>query len=252
MIFTSTGLMGDFVLTWPIASWYYKQTGEKITFVVPDAPWSKGINELTMMQPFTENLIKIPYNITDYSRGGQPYKFNPADFGIKGEYLNLGYRDYPRENWIPYYMAEEYGLGVDLDYVINVEGKEGSTSDIVLNLPFLQTAEQKKIYNDCGKREWGHYMISNYVPSRAINLIGKNGLYQDLVAMKNAQHTYVSESGLANIIDLMHINCTIYYKEKHAHPGGWFEELYYRPGNLKRHFISIPENNIEPQLDPVI
>ena len=34
MIFTHTGLMGDFVQTWPIASWYYKQTGEKITFVL--------------------------------------------------------------------------------------------------------------------------------------------------------------------------------------------------------------------------
>jgi hypothetical protein len=151
-----------------------------------------------MMQPFTENLIKIPYNITDYSRGGQPYKFNPADFGVKGEYLNLGYRDYPRENWIPYYVAEEYGLGVDLDYIINVEAEEGSTNDIIANLPFLQTAEQKKIYNDCGKREWGHYMISNYVPSRTIYLTGKNGLYQDLVAMKKSQHTYVSESGFKN------------------------------------------------------
>jgi hypothetical protein len=248
MIFTHTGLMGDFVQTWPIASWYYKQTGEKITFVLADIPCFKDIAELTLNQPFTKEIIKVPHKIENYRMGGQPYKFNPSEFGIKGEYLNLGFRDYPREEWVPYFMAAEYDLGVDLDYVINVSGIEASTNEIVVNRPFIQSKEAKKIYDDCGKREWGHFMLSNYIPSQSKFLTGEKSLYADLVTMKQAKHTYVSEGGLAVLIDLMDINYTIYYKEKPAHPGWWMEQVYYKPNNPKRQFIAIPEEVNEPKI----
>jgi hypothetical protein len=61
-------------------------------------------------------------------------------------------------------MADEWGMGVDLDYVINVTGSPGSTNDILVNKPFIQSKDAKKIYDDCGKREWGHFMLSTYVP----------------------------------------------------------------------------------------
>jgi hypothetical protein len=83
MIFTHTGLMGDFVQTWPIASWYYKQTGEKITFVLANVPCFKDIAELTLNQPFTKEIVKVPHVVENYSMGGQPYKFNPSNFGLK-------------------------------------------------------------------------------------------------------------------------------------------------------------------------
>ena len=63
-----------------------------------------------------------------------------------------------------------------------------------------------------------------------------------------AKHTYVSEGGLAVIIDLMDIDYTIYYKEKPDHPGWWMEQVYYKPNNLKRQFISIPEEVNEPKI----
>jgi hypothetical protein len=252
MIFTHTGLMGDFVQTWPIASWYYKQTGEKITFVLADVPCFKNIDELLLNQPFTKNLIKIPFPVKHWGMGGQPYKFNPAEYGIVGEYINLGFRDWPREKWIPYFVAAEYNLGVDLDYVIYVEGEESSTNNIVVNRFEGDYIPPRANYNDSNKRNWGDWMLKYYVPSRSTLLTPNKGLYHDLMIMKTAQHTYTSEGGIAAILDLMNINFTVYYKEKPFHPGWWFEGVYYKPNNLKRYFIALPESNIEPQLDSIV
>jgi hypothetical protein len=46
----------------------------------------------------------------------------------------------------------------------------------------------------------------------------------------------------------MDIDYTIYYKEKPDHPGWWMEQVYYKPNNLKRQFISIPEEVNEPKI----
>jgi hypothetical protein len=242
MIFTHTGLMGDFVQTWPIASWYYKQTGEKITFVLADVPCFKSIDELLLKQPFTKNLIKIPFHVEHWNMGGQPYKFNPADYGIQGEYINLGFRDYPQGSWTPFYVAAEYNLGVDMDYVIHVEGEEASTNNIVVNRFEGDYTPPRASYNDTGKKEWGDLILKHYVPTRSMLLTPGNGLYHDLTVMKTAQHTYAAEGGIAAILDLMDVNYTIYFKGDLS-AGLWMENLYYKPGNLKRHFISIGNIN---------
>lgn len=253
MIFTHTGLMGDFVQTWPIASWYYKQTGKKITFVLADVPCFKDIDQLLLKQPFTERLIKVPHVVEHFGRGGQPYKFNPSDFGVHGEYINLGFRGWPEpevnpRNWAPYYVADEYGFDVDLDYVIEIDGIPNSTDDIIINTFETPTDFYPKLYNDGNKKSWGEFMLLNYKPSRGKLLTPGKGLYYDLQLMKNAQHTYTSEGGMSVILDLMDINYTVYYKERDRYPGWWFELVYYKPNNSKRHFIGVPEHLEEPKV----
>jgi len=253
MIFTHTGLMGDFVQTWPIASWYYKQTGEKITFVLANVPCFNTIDELLLKQPFTEKLIKVPHKVDHWGMGGQPYRFNPADFGIYGEYVNLGFRGWPEpevnsKKWVPFFVANEYRFDVDLDYVIEVEGTPNSTNDIIINRFESPADFQSKLYDDGGKRNWGEYMLTNYIPARSKLLTPGKGLYHDLMLMKNSKHVYTSEGGIAAILDLMDIDFTIYYKERDRYPGWWFEDVYYKPNNLKRQFISVPEYLDEPKL----
>ena len=243
MIFTHTGLLGDFIQTWPIASWYYQNTGQKIDFVVTDADCFKDIAELTLKQPFANSIRKVPFKVTDYGCGGQPYKFNPADFGINGEYINVGYPCYPQieHGWIPYLIASEHNFGVDENFVINIPVKEAVNTDVLVSKPFIIEQNQKLQYDGLGKREWGVFMLSYFVPSSVKTISGKNGLYADLCQIKQASHTYVSEGGLSIILDLMDINFTMYYREQGGCDGRWFESVYYRQNNPKRKFISIPK-----------
>ena len=54
----------------------------------------------------------------NYDSGGQPYQFNPATFGIEGEYYNFGFPRYP-DKCLPAFYAEEYGLDYDRDFCLN-------------------------------------------------------------------------------------------------------------------------------------
>lgn len=121
---THTGKLGDFGLSFPICSWLYKTRNEKIIFILPkDFPFIKEAELLIRIQPFTGDIIYCDFIPKNYDMGGQPYKFNPHDY-IKDlnitEYYNLGFRSNPDKNVTKFY-AEEYGLGVDEDFILNLD-----------------------------------------------------------------------------------------------------------------------------------
>lgn len=120
---THPGKIGDFGLCLPICSWLYKTYNEKIIFILPKGfPFMGQAESLIRLQPFTEDIIYCDFEVYHYDVGGQPYQFNPHDYIPNlniSKYYNFGFRDKPDKDITQFY-AEEHGLGVDEDYVLNL------------------------------------------------------------------------------------------------------------------------------------
>lgn len=120
IILTHCGKLGDFLYSLPIASWLWKTRGQKIHWVLPwgFAPFN-DLYRLLYNLPFTERLTLVAHPIYLHGHGGQPYKFNPATYGVpEGEYYNIGFRGYP-DKFITAYYAEEHGFDWDRDFVLD-------------------------------------------------------------------------------------------------------------------------------------
>jgi len=131
-ILTHTGKLGDMLYSLMIGSWLYKKYDRKIHWVLPRSfgPF-RYIEALLMAQKQTSRVTLVDHEIKDFSCGGQPYKFDPARFGIMGEYYNLGFRSYPGK-FLPAFYAEEYGLGYDLDFTLSVSTEKFSIKYMAL------------------------------------------------------------------------------------------------------------------------
>jgi len=123
LILTHTGKLGDFVYSWPVAEWVYRQTGRKIHWVLPRCfkPFQQ-VERLLALQDFTDSLTLVDFPVKGYNCGGQPYRFNPADYGIPGEYYNLGFRWWPTQSkkFVTEFMGEEHGFGWDPNWVLKI------------------------------------------------------------------------------------------------------------------------------------
>lgn len=129
---THTGKIGDFGQCLPICSWLYKTYGEKIIFIIPSGfPFFKSVESLIKIQPFTEDIIYCDFEIKHFDLGGQPYKFNPHDY-IKNlkitQFYNFGFRKAP-DKFVTEFYAEEYNLGIDENFVLNLNLEFKSTSN---------------------------------------------------------------------------------------------------------------------------
>jgi hypothetical protein len=120
IILTHCGKLGDMLYSLPVASWLARERGCKSHWVLPTnfEPFNY-IRNLLMLQPFVSRGTLVPHRVDNYDCGGQPYKFNPADFGIQGEYYNLGFRAYPNK-FLPAFYAEEHGFGYDPDFRLKI------------------------------------------------------------------------------------------------------------------------------------
>jgi len=132
VILTHTGKLGDFAYALQIGSWIFRSHGNRIHWVLTKRflPFTK-IESLLCAQEMTERVTLVDFPVDHWRRGGQPYKFNPAWFGIEGKYYNLGFRNFPQRKWgiirqdlpdkyVSEYMAEEHGLGVDYGFKPNL------------------------------------------------------------------------------------------------------------------------------------
>lgn len=252
MIFTHCGLLGDFLLLLPVASWYHKTHGEKVTFVLPDIPCFKSIDKLLYNQSFTNHLFKVPHVVEHHNFGGQPFIFNPADFGIYGEYINFGLSDSP-QGWLTNYYAKQHGFGVDMHFVLNVDGTPKTNNSCVVakpihNMILVDNWDEK---SHMTKREWSEYILSTMVPRNSIYLDLENNLYDNLVICKDAKHVYCADGGMLIALDHMNIDYTAYFKERSVQPVESFENTYLKPNNNKRTLIAVPEN-VFPRADNTV
>jgi len=120
VILTHAGKLGDMLYSLMVGSWLHKKFGRQIHWVLPEGfgPF-RYIENLLMAQEQTSRVTLVPHRIQNFDCGGQPYKFNPADYGIEGEYYNLGFRNSPNK-FVPLFYAEEHGFGVDYDFTLNI------------------------------------------------------------------------------------------------------------------------------------
>ncbi|MCC6476174.1 hypothetical protein IT157_03890 [bacterium] len=190
---THCGKLGDFIASLPVASWLYKTRGKRIHFVLASSfePFTK-IESLLLLQEMTGEVTLADFPIADWEKGGRPYEHNPNRFGVRvGEYYNFGFRHAPRR-FVPEYVAEEWGLGVDSEFKLNLG--EYAKHDGVL----------------CSD----DYMLVEVPQATALDLT------QDLLTnarlMAGARESHVSQSGLFHILDWAGVTPTRVYIYPHS------------------------------------
>lgn len=207
IVVTTMGKVGDAMLTLPVASKLYRDTGKKILYAIPPM-WSK-CKDLIKIQPFVEDVVIVDFPVEGYGYGGQPYKFNPNDFGIPCEvYYNLGFRDYPYSTYVPKFYAEEYGLDYDRDFVLYL-GEVEATDEILCAEPAL-------LELGCVTDE-----------SAQILDIWNDNILLGARAMKAAKERHCFFSGMAVILDLANVPFYLWWQPKER---TW--ETYFRGVNF--------------------
>lgn len=120
---THPGKIGDFAYCLPICSWLYKTTKEKILFIFPTSfPFMRDAEDLLKRQAFTGGIVYCDFEVNNYDMGGQPYIFDPNEYlpNLKlSKYYNFGFRSAP-DKYITDFYAEEYGLGIDEDFILDI------------------------------------------------------------------------------------------------------------------------------------
>lgn len=196
MVFTSVSRLGDFLLTLPVVSWHYKNTGEKAHFVLSDNfPLYKKAERLVRMQEFTEEITYVNVG-TDAFRD---WEFDPSWFGINGKYVNFGF--YPNVRLQDYYMpdlhAEHHKMGVDYDFRLNI----GDNSPLVHDKNYTVWVEASPWRSELGR-------LRSIIPAGCMELTGD--FVDDAVIAKHAKTVYSTMGGFMVIMDLCRIPCNVY------------------------------------------
>ncbi len=121
MVFTHTGRLGDFFCMLPVLSWWHKENPDKEIHIVlaGNIDFVSSAIELCSLVPFINSIKTCEHQVKN-TTGGQPYQFNPNDYGYAcDEYINIGFRSHP-DKFIPQFFAEEHGFGVDVDFKIEL------------------------------------------------------------------------------------------------------------------------------------
>lgn len=206
---THCGKLGDFIACLPIASWLYKTRGQKIHFVLANKfELFRQIRSLLMLQEMTSEVTLAELPITDWEKGGQPYKHNPNHYGVTtDEYYNFGFRHTPRR-FVPRYVAEEYGLGYDAEFKLLL-GNITQSDDILVS---------------------DHFMLEEVPNATPLDL--STDILNNAQRMAGARESHVAQSGLFHILDLAGITPTCVY-------------IYPHSVNIERFSNRLAEHNIK-------
>ena len=185
--------MGDFLLLWPVASWYYKNKGQKIHFVITKNYFMhEKMVPLLEYQPFTEKvtLVDIPPDI---------HVFNPANYGVTGEYMNFGFYAHAHNykgKWTPFYYADLYQLGVDMDYRVSYPKEDVSKHERV----WVETTPDKKLL---------YQTIPQRIPQPANQLSFNDPLITNINLAVNAGEVWTNGGGFTILMEFVDKPCTI-------------------------------------------
>jgi len=218
MIFTSVSRLGDFLLTLPVVSWHYKKTGEKGHLVLSDNfPTYKKVETLLRLQECVGQISYVNVGTDAFN----DWKFNPADFNIKGEYANFGLYPYIKieDYYLPDLYAEYNKLGVDYDFVLNI----GDTSSAIGDKDYTVWIEASPWRSERGK-------LRSIVPKDCIEL--KSEYINDAIFAKHAKAVHTTMGGFGILLDLCRVPCNVY-----AEP--WlikWSNVYYK---MKHNYIAL-------------
>lgn len=219
MIFTNVSWIGDFILLWPVASSYHKKFGEKIHFVVSKNYYMYQIvDSFLRNQPFTKDISYV--NVGSDAWNPANVNFNPAEFGIDGDYLNFGFwRQIKDNDYLPKYYAERYGLDVDYDYVPT--------------LIEFDSVPIKKVTMEVAHQKDGYWPIwKKMMPDDVVELLSLDEPFEKNVWYSvKAEERHFGATSSAVLMDLFNLPTHIY-----GFPG-LTPNLYYRN---KFHTFHIP------------
>jgi hypothetical protein len=122
MVFTHSGRLGDFFITLPVYSAWYKKYGQPVKIVVPENfPFAHVAREFVLPFEFIESFETCSFNVWHFDCGGIPYIWNPNDHGVNCEnWINLGFRGLP-DKYSADFCAEEHGIESDYNFYIDVQ-----------------------------------------------------------------------------------------------------------------------------------
>lgn len=211
MIFTNISWIGDFFLTWPCASGYYKETGDKIHWVVTKNYYMYPIIEKVLRhQDFTKDVTFVDVGSNAWNPA--EWKFDPAQFGVSGPYMNFGFTDALWGKYMPNFYASLYGLKVDNDYTIKL-------------IDFPDKIPHKKVTMEVAHQKHQLWPIwRNMMPTDVVELDYQNQSFElNLWYSAKAEERYFGCSSSPVLMDLMNLPCTVY-----APPSFGQGEMYYR------------------------
>lgn len=204
--------MGDFLLTWPVANWYYKTHNEKIHWVFPEANGRncpvervlhyKKLEKLLMYQDFTEKVSYVDAPWTPF--------WNPADFGIEGKYSNFGIWGRPFEYMSKYY-ADKYQYDFDKNFVIKYRKLDVPMHEDV----WIETAPWR---DNIGS-------LRQIIPQNCFQLSHNEDVEVNINIAANAKRIWTNGGGFTIFMDLCNIG-TIIYKTREEYEYG--DRHYFR------------------------
>jgi len=193
IVVTHCGKLGDFIACLPVASWLHKTRGQKIHFALAK---SFGLFEQTrsllLLQEMTHDVTLVEFPVEDWEKGGRPYKHDPNEYGVATrEYYNLGFRRTPRR-FVPEYVAEEHGLGVDRNFLLTL-GTYQSSDEILISDGFMSVD----------------------VPG-AVAIDHDEDILANARRMAGAREAHVCQSGLFHVLDWAGVTPTGVYVYPHS------------------------------------
>jgi len=128
---THNGSINDIAYILPICSWIEKNKKQKIVFVFPNTtPNIENIIPLLKIQKFTEDVRLVNNNDN---------KFNPQEF-VRDisftEYFNF-FTPVKYTNYITDFHANINNLGVDTDFILNLDLEFKYSKDLLVTTPGL-------------------------------------------------------------------------------------------------------------------
>jgi hypothetical protein len=198
MIFTNCSWIGDFFLLWPVASGYYKETGDKIHWVCTKNYYMYPIvEEVLRHQEFTKDVTLVDVGTNAWDE--HCWRFNPNDHGVPGMYMNFGFTGDLWGKYMPDFYASLHGLKVDNDYCIKL-------IDFPDKVPF------KKVTMEVAHQKDGHWPHwRSLMPQDVVELDYKNQSFAlNLWYSAKADERYFGCSSSPVLMDLMNLPCTIY------------------------------------------
>lgn len=210
MIFTNVSRMGDFLLTLPVVSWYYKTHGEKAHYVLSkNFPLYKKVESLVLHQSCVEKISYVDVGTDAFVH----WKFNPGEFGIDGPYYNFGFPIYP-DRYIPKFFGEINGLGYDEEFKLECPG-------------IFDTYKDKTVWIQASKYRNDYELFKTHIKPEYVELDLKNDVILNVGLALGAKNTVTTMGGFAIIMELANKVSTIYgyadefsrnhmyYKNKH-------------------------------------
>lgn len=218
IVVTHCGKLGDFIACLPVASWLYKTRCQKIHFVLARGfTLFEQTRSLLMLQEMTDAVTLADFPVSDWEKGGQPYKHNPNQFGVTApEYYNFGFRRTPR-CFVPEYVAGEHGLGYDKDFKLSL-GQVERSNEVLISDSFMSVE----------------------IPNAQV-IDHSQDVLTNARRMAAARESHVCQSGLFHVLDWAGVKPTFVYIYPHS------ANIHLFTNRLSEHNIKYIDRVVRPR-----